>query len=375
MSITTQAVGSHSRLVQGFVDLPWKIYQHDRAWVPPLKDDLKKQMDRKKNPFHRHADVEHFVALRNGKEIVGRIAATVYPAYIERFHSQTGFFGFFESVNDPEVAEALLLTAEAWLKERGMTRASGPYNYCSTQEMGLLVDGFDTPPAVYQTHNPPYYEAFLTQHGYTPEQRVDTFAISRYDVSRLSPILLKMGDAIKEKERLSVRSLSLKRFGEDMEVVRQLFNESFANNDAVTPFQKDVYEFQIKDLKDFMTPEMVTFIEKDGKPVAFTFMVANLNEVLTALNGKIRLWDLLRLKKLLGQVRSAVLLLIGALPETHGLGIGRTLLSETFRALDQSPYEVLHTTWIHENNWSSRSLAAQWQVKRTKQYVLVGRDL
>lgn len=374
MGIATYPVGTSSRLIQGYVDLLWKVYRNDSHWVPPLKSDVKKLMSRK-NPFFRHADVEHFVAILNEKEVVGRIAATVYPTYIERYKSRVGFFGFFESLEDDAIADALLSAAEAWLKARNITHISGPYNYCSTQEMGLLVDGFDSPPALFQTHNPPYYRQLLERRGYVTEFHADTGALSREDVGKVSATLVKWGDAVKEKAGLSVRYLDMRRFGEDMESVRQLFNVSFASNTAVTPFEKDVFHFQVKELKPFIAPEMITIIEQAGKPVAFSMMVPNLNELLVQLNGNLRLWDLLRIRKLLGQIRSAVLLLVGALPEVHGVGIGRTLLSETFRVLQKTPYEVLHTTWIHEGNWSSRSLAAQWNLKPSKRYVLVGRDL
>jgi GNAT superfamily N-acetyltransferase len=372
--VDIRPVGSNRRLLAAYVDVPWRVYAGDPTWVPPLKSDMRRQLNRRKNPFFGHANVEHFVAFDDARP-VGRIAATIYPPYNERFGPKTGFFGFFETIEDETVANALLESAESWLRTRGMERVSGPYSYCATQDMGLLVEGFDTPPALFQMHNPPYYERFLGDRGYEREFRMEAGCVTKEQWTALGPMLRQMGDAVREQANLRVRPLDKKRFFDDMEIIRRLFNDSFAANDAVTPFEQDVFRFTVKALKPFVEPEMITIVEKDGRPVAFTAIVPNLNEVLKKLDGRIGITDLLRIRKTLRGIRSAVLLLIGALPEVHGVGIGRTLLGELFRVGETSRYEALHTTWIHESNWSSRSLAAQWQLEPTKRYVIVGKAL
>lgn len=373
-AIETRPVGTDRRLTRAYVDVPWRVYRDDERWVPPLKSEMRKQLNRRVNPFYRHADVEHFVAF-DGGEAVGRVAATVYPSYNRRYGGRTGFFGFFEAVDEPAVAEALLATAEGWLRERGMTRISGPYNYCSTQEMGLMIDGFDRMPAIFQTYNPSYYTDFFARCGYEREFAMEAGEVTRDEWTSIGPMLRDRGDAVSETAGLSARPIDMKRYYDEMELVRRLFNESFAENSAVTPFEQDVFAFQVKGLKPFVKPELVTIVERHGEPVAFTLLIPNLNELLAGLGGSIGVRDLLGMRKSLREIRSAVLLLIGALPRVHGLGIGRTLLGELFRAGQGSHFETLHTTWIHEGNWTSRSLAAQWQLRPAKRYVIVGREI
>ena len=154
--IEVRALASRSDLDR-FIKLPWRIYQNDPVWVPPLLMDVRTALDRKKHPFHQHAEVEYFLAWRNG-EPVGRIAAIVNHLYNQFHEDNTGFFGLFESFPDQAVANALLREAERWLGARGRTSVMGPMNFSTNEELcspGVLISGFDTPPKVMMTHTPP----------------------------------------------------------------------------------------------------------------------------------------------------------------------------------------------------------------------------
>jgi GNAT superfamily N-acetyltransferase len=154
--------------LERFLRLPWRIYAGDPHWVPPLLSDVRAALDPKKHPFHEHADVATFLAWR-GNEAVGRIAAVVNRVHNEFHEESTGFFGLFESIDDQGVADALLMTAEKWLRERGMTSVQGPMNLSTNEEVsspGVLVDGFHRPPVIMMSHNPPYYAALVERAGY-----------------------------------------------------------------------------------------------------------------------------------------------------------------------------------------------------------------
>jgi len=154
-SPTVQAVQDR-RGLERFIDLPWELYKNDSLWVAPLRRESRRTCDPRRNPFFKHAEIQHFLAIDAGGAAVGRVAACIYPAYNDHFRSKVGFFGFLESIRDPQVVKLLLNEAERWLASRGMGAVEGPYNYAPTQEMGLLVDGFDRPPALLQTYNPPF---------------------------------------------------------------------------------------------------------------------------------------------------------------------------------------------------------------------------
>jgi GNAT superfamily N-acetyltransferase len=362
------------RLARIFTDVPWSIYATDPNWVPPLKSEFRRNMNQKRNPFFRYADVQHFVAF-SGQSPVGRIAATVYPEYNKKFGTKTGFFGFFESVFDGAVSGRLIRAAEQWVQQRGMTQISGPYNYCSSQEMGLLVDGFDTPPALFQTYNAAYYEQLLAEAGFSQTFTCNCFRFRRGDDQRDVPALVAAGDRIRQRYGLKVRRLDPRRFMEDMETIRRLFNESFSENDDVVAMPHDVFAFQLESVKRLVRPDLITIVEKDGEPVAFVLALPNLNEVLHHLNGRITPLDLLRLPRFLKSISSMVVPLIGALPKWQGMGIGRVLVAEILRTWMASTYEWVDTTWIHQNNPESLAIMRRANGRAVKRHAIFSREL
>src|SRR5713101_4237886 len=155
---------SSKREEMTFIKFPWTIYKDNPYWVPPLLMDRKKLMDRRKNPFYSHAEAEFFLANRNG-EPVGRIGAIINHNHNREHNENIGFFGFFECVNDQRVADALFSTTKQWLKQRGVTAMRGPASPSVNDEYGLLVEGFDRPPAVLMPYNPPYYQILIERAG------------------------------------------------------------------------------------------------------------------------------------------------------------------------------------------------------------------
>jgi hypothetical protein len=374
MDLSVSAVGSSGQLARSFVDVPFEHYRNDRNWVPPLRSEALKTLDRKKNPFFKYADVEHFVLFDQGAP-VGRIAATVYPAYNERFATRTGFFGFFECPPDESAARLLLGAAEGWLRDREIETAAGPYNYVGTQEMGLLIDGFDEPPAVFQTYNSADYRALIEASGYTLAFSMSTFKYCAKEIAGALPPVLEAGRQLLADAKLTTRLLNKRRFRQEMRLVRELLNDSFASNSEVTPYEADVFDHMVMPLKPFVDDRLIRFIEKDGKPIAFTVMVPNVNEILAKLGGRANLGDLLKLRQLRRGVNAATLLVVGRIPSARGLGLGVGLVSELVQGWLDGGYEYLHTTWIHDLNDASLGLAQQFGVAPNKQFAVFERKL
>ncbi len=147
-----------------FIKFAWEIYKDDPYWVPPLIMEKKQILNRKKNPFFKEAEMELFFAERDGK-IVGRIAAIKNDIHNKIHNENIGFFGFFESINDQEVANALLSKAEEWIKAKGLDAMRGPANPSSNEEWGLLVEGFEDSPRMMMTYNPKYYIELIENYG------------------------------------------------------------------------------------------------------------------------------------------------------------------------------------------------------------------
>jgi hypothetical protein len=150
--------------LNAFIKFPWKVYKGDPNWVPPLIIDVKEKLNRKKNPFFEHSEMELFLAYKNGK-ITGRIAAIVDFNHNEFHNEKVVFFGMYESFDDLETTRALLDTAAAWGLERGMDTLRGPMNLSMNDECAFLLEGFDSPPMIMMTYNPCYYLELMEKSG------------------------------------------------------------------------------------------------------------------------------------------------------------------------------------------------------------------
>ncbi len=215
MTLTLRPVRTRSDL-RSFLRLPWKIYKDDPAWVPPLLQERKDFLNPKKNPFFEHAAVELFLAERDG-EPVGRISAQVDHLHNETHQEQTGFFGLFECIDDPDVAACLLDNAAGWLKSRGLKTIRGPFSFSINEEAGLLVDGFAHPPFVLTPHNPPYYPALLEGWGL---RKVKDLFCWRYDSSRPVPEMARqIAEEARKDPRLTIREVNPKSLESDVRVL------------------------------------------------------------------------------------------------------------------------------------------------------------
>lgn len=218
-----------------FLKLPWRIYHANSLWVPPLLFDLKRLLNPRRHPFHQHANVQYFLA-RRGAEVIGRIAAIVNHEYV-RFHDEaTGFFGFFECVEDQHVATALLEAAEQWLTERGMQRVLGPMNFSTNEECGLLVDGFQYPPTVMMPYNLPYVGRLVEMAGYSKAK--DLLAYLLDDTT--PPERLVQGVArLQQHYDISIRPINLDRFQQDVALILEVYNSAWERNWGFTPLTKE----------------------------------------------------------------------------------------------------------------------------------------
>ncbi|MER6716132.1 MULTISPECIES: hypothetical protein [unclassified Streptomyces] len=364
------------RMMDAFLKLPIRLHRHDRNWIAPLTTDLRKFVDPRRNPYLREAQVEHFIARGAGGRTVGRISAGVDPAHVQRF-GRHGYFGWFETVDDEEVAGALLDTAAHWVRERGMTRLTGPHSYCSTQEFGLLTHGHDTRPAAFQPHHPRYYADLLTAAGLEIDFRMDTYSwYADRDGEQLRR-LARRGEAMARRHRLRVRCLDPSRWEQEIDLIHELFSASFGNNHDMVPMSREVLGFQTDEIRRFLDPRLTRFVELDGRAVGFSMLMADANEVLAATHGRAGPLFLLRYPFLKRRIGGAIVLMIGVRPEVDGLGIGRVLAGEVGRVGlgEVPPYRAVHTTWVHEHNWQSRAYMALSKAPPARSYGIYGKAL
>jgi hypothetical protein len=233
MELTVAQV-SGRRGTARFIDVPWKLYGPSDLWVPPLRVAVQDALDRRRNPFYREADRALFIAEREGRS-VGRIAAIENRAHNRHHADRVGFFGFFESADDPVVAAGLLHAAEEWLRGRGLGHARGPVSPSMNHESGLLVDGFDTPPAIMTPWNPPYYHALLQAGGYRRARDLLGYDIPAGGRFAIPAHVERLARRTRDKAALTFRTLDVRTLETEARKVLDLYCDAWRGNWGFTP--------------------------------------------------------------------------------------------------------------------------------------------
>jgi hypothetical protein len=277
--------------VRDFLGVVDSIYAGDPNYVRELDFDVKERLDPKKNPFFEHGEATLFTAYRAGR-CVGRVSASIDREHLERHKDGAGFFGFFDTVEDQEVATALLRAAEDWLRGRGMKTARGPLSLSINEEMGCLVDGFDTPPMILMPHHRPYQGGLIEGAGY--QKAKDVFAW-KYVVGSLNARTKRAHQEIKAMPEVSCRTVSPKDLDRDVALVTDIFNDAWADNWGFVPFTRNEVRKMAKDFKLILEPEITRIAFIDGEPAAVAVALPNVNELIADLGGRLLPTGLLKL--------------------------------------------------------------------------------
>ncbi len=348
-----------------FVRFPWKIYSDYPRWVPPLLMDRRKLIDKKKNPFYKHAEMELFLAYRNG-EIVGRIGAIINHNHNIEHKENIGFFGFFESINDQQVANALFTTAKQCLKARGVDAMRGPANPSVNDEYGLLIDGFDRYPILLMPYNPPYYSLLIEGAGFSKAK--DLYAYHVCKEKAFSEKLSRVTELVRQREDLTFRTIDMKRFKEEINVIKDLYNRAWHYNWGAVKMTDEEFDFLAKDLKPIVVPELVIIAEFKGEPVGFSLSLPDLNTVLKYNKKGYLIPGIARLmwhKKKINWVR---ILVLGVVRERQKTGAASVLFYETAKRCVENGYPDGEASWVLEDNVMMNRAAEFLNADRYKTY-------
>jgi hypothetical protein len=269
--------------VDDFLNLVDSIYRNDPAYVRPLDMELRDRLNPRKNPFFEHGEGTIFCAYRQGR-CVGRVTAQIDREHLDRYGDQVGFFGFLDTADDPEVAGKLLEVAEGWLRRKGMKKARGPLSLNVNEELGCLVSGFDTPPYVMMPHHRPYQGALIEKAGYA---KVKDFYAWKYTVGELNKRTDRAYREIKAMPEVTHRTISLKDLARDVELVVDVFNDSWSDNWGFVPFTRNEVRKMAADFRLLIMPEITCIVSIDGEPAAFALAIPNLNELVRDFDGKL----------------------------------------------------------------------------------------
>jgi GNAT superfamily N-acetyltransferase len=340
--------------LETFIDVPWKIYEGDPYWVPPLRFERRDMLDREKNPFFQHAEAAYFVARMDGRP-VGRISAQVDKLAQQYQGEGTGHFGFLDAVDDPLVFDALFEAAENWLRERGMIRVIGPFSPSINEESGLLVEGFDEPPRVLMGHARPYYGEHVEELGYAKVQ--DLWAYDLNITHKFPSNVQRILDKARKQDKLKLRRISKKSFDKDLDVFIDIFNDAWRGNWGFIPMTEAEIEKMGKDMKPFIKEQGCMIAEWDGVPAAFMLTIPDINQAARDLNGNMLPfgWAKLAWRLMVKSPTRCRVPLMGVRQQFQGTLAGASmalLMIEEIRAatVKEVGYRRAELSWILESN-------------------------
>jgi GNAT superfamily N-acetyltransferase len=350
-----------------FLEFPYRLNAGHPAWVPPLRMAETKLMHRGKNPFFEHGEAQHFLA-RRGDRIVGRIAAIENRLYNEYQADRTGFFGFFDCEPDPEVARALVDAARVWTGRRGLHPMVGPVCYSTNDQMGVLVEGFQHPPAVLMPWNRPDYDALLLGAGLEPAKD-----LLGYEITHRTPAperFVRVVRARLERTGVRLRPVDVRRLDEEVTGFLEVYNRSWERNWGFVPMTEAEFRLAARDMKSILHRAMSSVAVKDGRTVGFCLAIKDLNQVIGDLGGRLFPFGIFRLLWRLPRIRRVRMIALGLLPEYRGKGIYEAFFLHAHEQGMATGVEVAECSWILEDNLRARAPVETAGGVLTKRYRL-----
>jgi len=353
-----------------FLRVPHDVYRGDAHWVAPILSDRKKVLS-DENPFFAHARMALWVAARGGRD-VGSIAAIVDDHHNARHREATAFFGFFESVNEPAVSRLLFGAVRAWARRLGMTRLVGPMNPSINEECGLLVEGFDTPPVLMMTYNPPYYPGLCEDAGLTPCKDLFAYRVA-LDDSRMARLERLAARALERVPGVTIRPIDKRALPRDLAKVQEVYNAAWEDNWGHVPMTPAEVDFMAKRLTPLIDEELILLAESPAEPLAFIIALPDHNEALGRLRGRLlspRL--LLALPYLVGirRPRMVRVIAMGIKPAYRKRGLDAALFARCLRAMLRAGFEAAEVSWVLDDNVLMRRIGEMFGGTLYKTYRL-----
>jgi hypothetical protein len=368
------AVDSRAQM-RDFIAVPRTVYRQDPNWVNPLILEQKQRFS-DKNPFFEHARWRAWVAYRHGKP-VGRISAQIDQLHLQQYQDRTGHFGCLEAEDDSAVFTALAMEAENWLKEQGLKRVTGPFNLSINEECGLLVEGFDTPPCIMMGHGRPYYGQQLENLGFRKAKDLLAYHMAPdFDAPRIMATLAR-----KESKRIRLRPLNRKDLKNELNILREIFNDAWSQNWGFVPFTKAEFEEAGKSMMLIIEDGFIQIAEVDGEPAAMMVTLPNINEAIRDLNGRLLPFGWLKLlwRLKIKRLKTARVPLMGVRKKYQHSRLGPTLafmlIDSCRRPAIRHGIRDVEMSWILEDNAGMRNILESIGGIAYKRYRLYEKSL
>ncbi len=348
-----------------FVELPYRLYRGNPYWVPPLRIAQKEILDTAKHPFYATASARFFLA-RRGREIVGRIAAIHNARHNAHHGEQTGFFGFFESIDDEQVAGALLHTARAWVREQGAQVLRGPMSPSTNYECGLLVEGFDSSPMVMMPYNPAYYDRLIQSAGLCKAK--DLYAYHMLTNDMWTHRVERIAARATEMKGIRIRPIRMHAFQEDVEKVWEVYNSAWTRNWGFVPMTREEFLLSGKEMKPILDPGLVLLGEADGRTVGFALGLPDVNQAIRHAGGRLFPLGLFKILYHKRFIRSTRVLVLGVVEQYRTTGVAAGFYAELVRHARRRGYHDCEMSWVLEDNTQMKRSIEAFGGKRYKTY-------
>ena len=339
-----------------WLDMPKRIYKEYPNWVCPLDSDIQKVFDKSHNELFADGEAIRWTALDQNGKVVGRIAAFYDKEHALSYEQPTGGCGFFEAIDDQELANTLFDAAREWLSERGMEAMDGPVNFGSRDSWwGLLVEGFEFEPLYGNPYNPPYYKALFENYGFQNYFNQNSY-VWRADGDTLSEIALEKAHRLLSNPSYHIERINMHDLEGEAENFRQIYNKAWSLFTGVKPMEKEEAQVVLQKIKPIIDPNLIYFAYHDDEPIGFFIMVPDLNRIIGKFNGKFGIINQLRLLWNLKVSRSCDRvfgLIFGITPDYHGKGVESAIMThilETYIRSGRNRYKSFEFAWIGDFN-------------------------
>lgn len=363
--------------LKAFIRVPINLHEGKENWIFPLEFDAMERLSRKKNPFFQFGEAQYFLAKKKG-QIVGRISAQVNNLYLERYNNKTGQFGYLDAVDDPAVFAKLIEAAADWLRKKGMACMQGPFQLSINEESGLLVEGFDTPPAMLMGHAEPYYGGHVESCGLRKCKDLHAFKVATNEGTnaRIDRLLKKSNTG-----EVHIRQMNLKKIDHEIQQVFEIFEDAWSDNWGYVPFSQGELKHMAESMKLILKPELALIAEIEGESAGMLICLPNVNEAIADLRGKLLplgwlklLWRL----KIKG-LNSGRVILAGVRKKYHGTMLATNALGGMLAQLrdnaEELGYDYGELSWVLEDNKPVQRLLAMGGYKPYKTYRIYEKEL
>ncbi len=339
-----------------FINLPKQLYKGNSNWVCPLDNDIKAVFDSAKNELFADGEAIRWIAFNSKGEVVGRIAAFYDKEHAYSYEQPTGGCGFFEAINDQELANMLFDAARMWLANRGMEAMDGPINFGSRDSWwGLLVQGYEFQPLYANPYNPPYYKELFENYGFQNYFNQNSY-IWRVNEDNLSEIALDKAQRVLSNPSYHIERIDMHNLEGEAENFRQIYNKAWSLFTGVKPMESDEAQAMLRKIKPIIDPNLIYFAYHEQEPIGFFIMVPDLNSIIGKFNGKFGIVNQLRLLWNLKVTRSCERvfgIIFGITPEYHGKGVESAIMRhilETYIRSERNHYKSFEFAWIGDFN-------------------------